>query len=119
MGRHHCEALDAITFELLADCDAYGEDVEQLVHHWSQPDAMELYRIVVNRANRMRHRSAALSGMEVQWVTFLISHTELMQLLWNRRGAAVDARTAGRLDEHLSVVNALERSCRRRLTRNR
>lgn len=120
MSKSHFVELDAIAFQLVAALEQYGEDVARLVRGWAEDQDMELYSQVSREVDGIRNLCGAVPTVAAQWVTVLISHTELMHglLRATQRGAERSQREE-ELRDHEATVEALRRKCRRMLLSHR
>lgn len=107
------QALDAIASQLASALEAYEEDVGGMVETWLD---MERYQRVSAEIEEIRHFSAAVPQLSVQWVELLIAHAELVHSLWRLRFQEVDTDRE-RLREvrarHAACVESLRVRCAR------
>lgn len=114
MSKSHFVQLDAIAFQLVAALEQYGQDVQTLVRQWHAEQDMELYAVVSRQVDDIRNYSAALPKVAAQWLTVLISHTELMHgLLRVWRPGEDRMQLEEQLRDHLDAVAAFRAKARR------
>jgi hypothetical protein len=114
--KSHFDQLDAIAFQLIAALEQYEEDVGVLVRKWHVDQDMERYALVSRKVDEIRNLCGAMPSVAAQWVTVLISHTELMHgLLRPTRPASNAMLLEEQLLDHQAVVEALRSKCRRML----
>lgn len=118
MSASQASALDAITFQLAAALESYGEDVDRLVDTWLD---MDLYQAVTGKIEQIRALSAFLPGLAVQWVELLIVHAELVHALWRQhQGNAPQLEELATLrGRHTECVRSLRCHCARELARKK
>jgi len=118
--KSHFDQLDAIAFQLIAALEQYDEDVGGLVRRWHVEQDMERYALVSRKVDEIRNLCGALPAVAAQWVTVLISHTELMHgLLRLARPTSDAALLEEQLLDHQAVIEALRSKCRRMLLASR
>ena len=113
MSASECQVMQATALEVVTSLSAYERHVRQLVSTWLD---MDLYQLVSDEIDTIRHACAALPELSVPWVALLVSHAELVHCLW-RSGQPSQRPTQRelheRLDDHLLCIAALaERSKR-------
>ena len=116
MSRSHFPALNAITFQIAALVEQYEQDVSLLVRGWQGGGDMDLYLRVSRSMDRLRDLCASQPALAVQWVTLLISHTELMHAVWRVSPHGSQPSLTEHLADHTDCIHALAAKCRRLLT---
>jgi hypothetical protein len=118
MSAPQSQALTAIASQLVGALETYDADVARMVEAWPDPDN---YRAVSDQIERIRMYSSALSEARVQWVELLISHAELVHVLWRGQyGHEPDARDQvdAVRERHQDCVVALRNRCNRLIARS-
>jgi hypothetical protein len=118
MSRSHFPEQEAITIQLFAALRQYGDDVAKLAREWRDSPDMEHYARVSRQVDEIKKLCAGRRELAVQWVTVLISHTELMHALWRasygkRPGVANDVEE--HLRSHCDCIASLRARCKRLL----
>jgi hypothetical protein len=118
MSAAQSDAVDAIGFQLLAALEKYEADVAAMIGSW--PD-LDRYREVSEQVEHIRMYSSALQEVRVQWVEVLITHAELVHVLWKAQygrpdGAREKIETVR--SHHADAVLALRNRCLRILARS-
>jgi hypothetical protein len=119
MSRNQFPELDAITLQLLAALQLYGDDVNKLALEWRDSPDMEQYARVSREVDEIKKLCASRRELSVPWVTLLISHTELMHALWRAsfgKQPAIHNDVGDRLRNHCDCIATLRRKCRRLVT---
>jgi hypothetical protein len=102
----------AIAFQLACALERYDEESAELVRTWLD---MELYAEVSRRVDEMRRYCASLSRLSAPWVTFLISHSELVFCLWGSGSRPCSGRPEVQVcvSKHSAALRDLRESCAR------
>jgi hypothetical protein len=79
MSASEGSAVSALTFQLLAQLDAYEQVLGRLV---ACPGDIELYHSVSGHMDDLRLYAGAFPALSVPWVEVLIRHFELTHGLW-------------------------------------
>lgn len=98
-----------IALRLATTLQQYEEQCAEMVRTWLD---MELYAAVSALVDEMRPRCASLPRLSVPWMTFLISHSELVFSLWQAgKGAARSPEVQACLTQHSLAVQGLQQAC--------
>ena len=119
MSAHPTDAIDAISLELVSALERYAEDTAQMIANW--PD-LDRYRDVSEQIERIRMYASALPTARVQWVKLLISHSELVHLMWRAQYGQGGVTMEQVLDvriHHTDAIAALRNRCLRIMARAR
>ena len=112
-------ALNAIAAQLVGALDQYDADVAAMLEAWPR---YESYHALSGQIEQIRMYSSALSEARVQWVELLISHAELVHVLWRSQyGRAPDKsreQVASMRERHHDSVLALRGRCIRLIARH-
>lgn len=105
----HSPEQAAIATQLLAQLDAYDQELLALVERRRDP---ELARVLADRFDRIELYVPALPQVAAIWTEFLISRVELVQALWT---ISSPSRVSGKLRalhvEHREQLGELRRRC--------
>jgi hypothetical protein len=118
MSASHGPALPAIASQLVAALQQYDSDVGRMVDSW--PD-LDHYQDVSAQIELIRMYCSALDEARVQWVELLITHAELVHLLWRSQYGHEPASLAqieSVRDRHGDCVAALRGRCARVIARS-
>ena len=118
MSAPETHAIEAITSQLATAVEQYGHDMAKMLATW--PD-VERHRRVSAQIETIRMYSSALPELHVQWVEFLLTHSEVMQFLWRSDygpHAAPQSKLRELKDRHADAMVALRNRCAR-VTRTR
>jgi hypothetical protein len=91
----------------------YERHVRKLAATWLD---MELYATVSEEVDEIRRACAPMPELAVPWTKLLISHAELVHVLWrsSQEQPAISAEDVDkRLQEHLACIDSLARRCLR------
>jgi hypothetical protein len=114
MSASESAVVDAVAFQLAVALEEYDRDVAAMIAGW--PD-LQRYRAVSEQMGHIRMYSSALPEAGVQWVELLISHAELVHVLWRAHYEGVPSDDRDRLDEvrerNIASVSALRSRCLR------
>jgi hypothetical protein len=117
MSVSHRHALPAIATQLVAALKQYDADVGQMIEAW--PD-LERYQSVSGQIERIRMYCSTLDEARVQWVELLITHAELVHLLWRSqygKDPAPKEQVQSVRERHGDCVAALRGRCARVIAR--
>ena len=79
MSASHRPALPVIAEQLSSALQHYDETISDMIEAWPDP---ERYHDVSLQIDEIRMYCSALDETRVQWVELLISHAEMIHLLW-------------------------------------
>ena len=117
MSISHRSVLPAIASQLVTALKQYDDDVGRMIDCW--PD-LDRYQDVSGQIERIRMYCGALDEARVQWVELLITHAELVHLLWRsqygKEPASLDQIQSVR-ERHGDCVAALRGRCARVIAR--
>jgi hypothetical protein len=111
MSRNQVSTADTTAFALLAALESYELSLTRLVLSWPAGYETGPYREVSNRVEEIRSLCGDLPALELDWLALHISHTRMMQEMWQMaQGEPInlDAHLRG----HLSCVRVLSAACR-------
>ena len=115
MAKFEKEALDAVKLQTIEALANYGSSVQLLVETWLD---MALYAEVSDKIEEIRRYCLLLPRLSVRWTALLISHAELMHLLWLRDHVGPPYGTNEiqlHLSQHMERIQALSATCWREL----
>lgn len=105
----HSPEQAAIATQLLAQLDAYGQELLALVERRWDP---ELSRSLSDRFDRIELYVPALPQAAATWTEFLISRVELVQALWTVSSPSrIGGKLHGYYAQHRAQLGELRRCC--------
>jgi hypothetical protein len=115
MSASHAPALDAIAFQLAAALEEYEHAADAMVNEWPDQDR---YRTVSSQIETIRMYTSALPELRVPWVELLISHAELVHMLWKGHyGGGFPEPLEAVCERHSYAMASLRSRCMRLLER--
>lgn len=108
--------IEATTFQLLGELEAYELHLHEVARQWGQTGDVVLFGEAGRSLDRIRGLASALPAVSALWVMVMVSHAELMHDLWRvSNGERLDM--ACEVQGHLAYVRELATACRQLLLR--